>query len=204
MERIPSADKIFEDVRFRNWVNEVGLVVPVPQLEDVELQVKAGQHLTKTERRIVKCLQSEPGHFLPDIMLDSLHSSAEKPENLDHWVDINIFRLKAKIDNGDIIYNGSKLGIGLGIMDYSFKPPETARLVYCLYKFFDTALPNETVADILYADEQNDPRLRAHYLTVTKGRFNHSILKGARVKLQNLSEELSLNHRNLVKLTWAD
>lgn len=193
VETVPPAERIFEDKEFRNWVNEVGLVAPVAGIEAVELPIKMGMHFTYTEEAFLNTLTTEEnrGHIIPWKMFMNGFIS-EDPVG---YISTNIFRIRAKIGDSSLLNHIYKLGLGFGIEDHSFKPTETARLIYILWQNFDKEIPNRSLADSLYGAKKGTPYRRLDYLRVTASRFNNSRLKSARVKLEHPK-----SHK---KLTWV-
>lgn len=185
VEKIPPAQEIFEDVKFRSWVNEVGLVVPMKELDSLEPQLKSGEHFTPVERDIIFELtrKENRGQVIPWKVL----INGAKSEDPKLYLRVYLNRILAKLENDSIIVNLVNLGRIFGLNDHSFKPAGTVRLINGLWHHFDEKIPNIYLGQIL--------GMTPVYLALTVNRFNNSRLDTAKVRLERYAHS--------TKLTWV-
>lgn len=185
MERIPPTNQIFEDVNFRNWVNEVGLVLPMNDIDLLDPQLKMGKHFTPVEEGIFNMLTKEGNraHVIPKQELMNGCVSVDSS----NYVKVHLSRLKDKFEDASAISNIWDLGYSFGVEDHSFKPAGTARLINGLFYHFSEEVPSIYLGGML--------GMTGSYLAVTVNRFNNSRLDTAKVRI--------LRYSHFTKLTWV-
>ena len=189
---VPPSHKIFEDEQFRRWVSEVGLVVPVPDLETAGLRVRAGVSLSSTEQRFFDRFNSEPGFILPRMAFADYDLSGGNNGWLycDGYVKTVISRLRAKLENPNLLNSVHGLGYGIGIRDHVFRPTEVVRLIYCVWSNFgfEEEIPSRELADMLYGNHGNLRGESTDYLKLYVYRFNKARLAETKVKIARFPE----------------